>query len=913
MTFHKLAIAALCGFFAGGVVQAAGPTTLWIEGESAVRPNVQPHSSWYDKVKKNTLSGGDWLHHFSPEKEGTADYPINVPEAGRYRFWVRANPTQSKLSYQLGDGPWTPIALDKNNQDVINIAADDKPDLRFIGWTEVGALTLPKGVQTLRFKMHSTLQNHGGLDAFVLTTQVFVPNGAKKPDEKTTLSQFAPDDTWPFTYSKDPFTPDALLDLRTLNEQTAGEKGFVRLTPDGNDFALGDGKPVRFWAVNTTVYRQEAEDLERHARFLAKIGVNLVRMHGSISPKGEGKRITDVDEAEIDRCWRLVAAMKKQGIYTTISPFWANGGHAGTAASWNLEGYGDKADLWGLMFFDDSLQRAYKTWVKALYTRPNPYTGVALRDDPAVAIVQVKNEDSLLFWTTQGMKPVQLERLGQKFGQWLVQKYGSLQAAKTAWGGASHAKDDFAANKVGIWNVWEMTQPQQGPKAKRVRDELQFFAETQRAFYADIANYYRNELGCKQLINANNWTTADPVKLGDIERWTYTAADVLAVNKYYNGGPHLGSNNGWRIDPGHFFEGRSALRNPLALPTNLKQVAGHPHLITESTWVNPLGYQSEGPFLMAAYQSLTGVDAFYWFSADTPAFNLDPYIPWANLSGGQKPLHKWPLFPAVQSGFPAAALMYRRGYLQPGATVVHEERSLENLWDRTTPLLTKGKTFDPNRDKTNFAEGSAVKTPVDPLAFLVGRVEVRYNGDPANNKVADLSRFIDPAKKTVTSTTGEIRLNYETGVCIVNAPKVQGVTGFLSQAGTIQLRDVAIRSGNDYATIFVVALDDKPLGSSRKILVQVGTPMRPTGWTTEQTAFPSEDGKTTYQGHRIVSTGKMPWRVVKADVTLTLKNPELRKATALDTAGYAKGAVQTTVGETFQLTLSPDTLYVVLE
>ena len=56
--------------------------------------------------------------------------------------------------------------------------------------------------------------------------------------------------------------------------------------------------------------------------------------------------------------------------------------------------------------------------------------------------------------------------------------------------------------------------------------------------------------GCRQLINACNWKTADPIKLEDIERWTYTAAEVIAVNRYYNGGAHTGSESGWRIDPG---------------------------------------------------------------------------------------------------------------------------------------------------------------------------------------------------------------------------------------------------------------------------------------------------------------------------------------------------------------------------
>ena len=716
---------------------------------------------------------------------------------------------------------------------------------------------------------------------------------------------------WPFTYAPDSFTPDALLDLRYLNEPVAGQSGFVKLTPDGNHFLMGNGTPARFWCVNTTVYRQSPQDLERHARFLAKIGVNMVRMHGSFSPKGKGKKITDVDEEEIDRCWRLVAAMKKQGIYCTISPYWANGGHAGTAASWNLPGVGDGSDLWGLLFFNDDLRAAYKTWTRALYTRKNPYTGIPLAQDAGVGIIQIQNEDSLFFWTMQGLKPEYKAILRRKYSQWLVKEYGSLDKAKATWDGAGWEGDDFANGSVGMTDLYQMTQPQQGGMAKRMRDQVRFFAAMQRDFYADIVHFYRQELGCKQLINPCNWTTADPEKLGDIERWTYTAGDVLAVNKYYNGGPHVGDNNGWRIDPKHDFEGASALRNPTALPTDLKIAEGHPMLITESGWVNPLGYQSEGPFLMAAYQSLTGVDNFYWFSADTPAYDLDPFISFLNFPEG-KPLWKWRLEPVVEASFPACALMYRRNYIQPGLAV-HEERPLEDLWQRKPALIAEGRTYDPNRNTTPFVEGGGQGSgAVNPLAFLVGRVEVKYGGDPAQNRIAPLSRYIDDKQKTVTSVTGEIKLNYETGLCTLNTPKAQGATGFLAKAGDIHLNDLSIAARNEYATVLAVTMDDQPLRTSHRVLVQITTSMRPTGWKTEAATF--KEGNQTYHGSHIVATGTMPWQSAATAITLTLQNPTLRKATLLTTSGYAaKQITGTNAGGKFTLPLPPEALYLILE
>ena len=229
-------------------------------------------------------------------------------------------------------------------------------------------------------------------------------------------------------------------------------------------------------------------------------------------------------------------------------------------------------------------------------------------------------------------------------------------------------------------------------------------------------------------------------------------------------------------------------------------------------------------------------------------------------------------------------------------------------------MIAEGRTFDPNRDATGFAEGSAVRTVADPLAFLVGRVEVRYGGDPSKTRVADLSPYIDAAKKTVKSVTGEIRLNYGAGVCVVNAPKAQGATGFLSKAGQIALADVSLRCANDYATIAVVSMDDLPLRRSRKVLVQVGTQMAPTGWQTRPATFKSEDGKETVQGEESVNTGKMPWRVTNAAGTITVRTPALRKATLLDAAGAPVRAIPVTrAAGVLTVKLPPDALYLVLE
>ena len=721
------------------------------------------------------------------------------------------------------------------------------------------------------------------------------------------------DDGWAFSYIDRGRDAKSPIDLRTLNEPIAGQSGFVKLSADGNSFELGDGSPARFWAVGSNVYQDpEPDAIGRHVRFLARMGVNMVRLHAQICPTGENSKLTDVNEKEIDGIWRFVAEAKQQGIYTTISPYWA---HQTDSGNWGIPGQNSGGALWGLLFVDETLQRGYKAWATALYARPNPYTKIPLASDPAVAIIQVQNEDSLLFWTTDQLKPVQKAELGRKFAAWLVGKYGSLAKAQQAWGNGTRPADDFAAGKVAMIEVYWMTQPANIPAGKRGLDQFAFFVETQRRFYEEIGRFYREKLGCKSLLSASNWRAADQKLMDDAERWTYTAMDVIAVNRYYNGGPHLGPNAGWRVEPGDKFVQRSALLNPRELPTNLRQVVGHPNIVTESSWVIPIAYQAEGPFLASVYQSLTGVDAFYWYSLDAVDYNASPFFPYEQVKG-QQPLMKFSAsIPPILGGFPAAAILYRKGFVRQAKPVVHEEKTLQAIRDRQVPLIGEDPAFDPNRDKAPPASSKPNEKPttVDPLAFLVGPVEVKYEGDPSKTRVADLSKLIDHRKKRIRSATGEVMLDYDLGLCTVDAPKAQGACGFLSRAGTIALKDLSIRSANTYAAILAVPLDDEPLATSKRILIQIGTAARPTDWATKDVRVKTDDGKV-YAGLEVVNTGKPPWRVAESEFGLAVKNPNLTKATLIDPSGRPDGDVPVTKARA-GITVTPptDCMYLILE
>ena len=719
---------------------------------------------------------------------------------------------------------------------------------------------------------------------------------------------------WTFTYPTHPATDSCLLDLRYLNEAYAGQHGFIQLSDDGNSFVHGDGKPIRFWASNggNLASDMSDEELDSLAKFLAKIGVNIIRYHGAINPRGPHTNLMNPDTTDVKNIWRCVAAMKRQGIYTVISPFWPHNGHMGgnVPADWGIAGYDEKDDLWAVMYFNENLKAAYKNWVKYLYTTPNPYTGVALKDESAVAIIQVENEDGVFFWTMQSIKPALSKMVSSQFAQWLKDKYGSLQAALNAWGSDAVLKDDDVAQEfVGLYSIYEMTLAQTNGKARRIKDQTEFYAKKQRGFYDEMVKYYRYDLGCKQLTNGNNWRTASQSRLLDAERWSNSTADVMAANKYFDP-QHIGPNDGWRIDPGDFYGAPSALKNPADLPFNVKHLSGHPMMITESGWNLPNKYQTEGSLLVAAYSGLTGLDAFFWFMPSAVNFDNEPYHKYFDV-GGQHPLNRWTNSTPGEAGmFPANALLHRLGYVK-AATVVKEQRTLTSIFNRDVPKIFEEKSFDPNRDFITNEKTTDEKASLSPLTFLTGGVTTSYGGSVDTLQVsAHLDQLINKSAQQVTAITGEQKLDCQKGIFTLNTPKAKGVSGFLNTVKTFPLGEVSIQSNNEYATIQLVSMDEKDISQSTKILLQAGTLFRPTNWM-EEAAVKEKDGKKI-KGFTIKNTGKMPWLGMPALGSVSIKNTVIKKAIQLDAAGYAVKNLQLQFSNGVTTLLLPKDAYYIL-
>lgn len=876
------------------LTSAASAEWIWMEGEKPAKSTMNRHPWWYDQVKKDLLSGGDWISNFEAKKTGEAEYSVTPKEPGKFEFWVRANPIQAKLSYRLNDGEWTAVDFEKKGGEPTNIAADGKFDLRFIAWVKIGTVELKRGPNLVRFRMTSDNTNHGGLDCFVLSTEPFRPQGILEPGEvaKGTSSDA---DWFAFDPSADPFQKSSIIDLRFLNETQAGEHGFIAAKA-GHFVHSNSGEPVRFWAVNGP-FSKSRDELQREARQLAKYGVNLVRMHGPMFDKrGE------VDPARVQHAFDIVETMKEQGVYTHLSiyfPLWFD---PPTDLDW-MPGYDGKTHSFATLYFNAKFQEKYRSWWKAVLTTPSPATGKRLIDEPALFGAELINEDSFFFWTFNDKQiPDQpLKEIEHQFGDWLKAKYGSLDKALTAWKGQKVARDNLAEGRVGFRPLWNIANE----RSLRDQDTARFLTETQKRFYDDHAKFLR-DLGFRGQITASNWVTASPEVLGPLERYTYTSSDFIDRHGYF-GCRNEGEAAEWSIRNGQTYVDRSALKfenEEPGKPASFVHPAmdihydNKPSMISETTWNRPNRHRGEAPIYLAVFGALQDSDSIVHFAKDGVDWSVKPgYF-----------MQPWTLTAPTQFGqFPAAALLYRRGLVKSGDVMADLTLAVDDLLKLQGTSLPQDAAFDELRLK-DVPSGTTVKPGqrIDPLIHYVGKTHVTFvpsgiKGSSAT-KLQPLSPFIDHKAKTVTSSTRELKLDWGRGVLTINAAAVQGASGDLAAAGEVKLSEITLNIPRDVAHALVVSLDAQPLATSKRMLLQVMTEEKATGFQTE----PAGERR-----HRITSIGQNPWLVRKLEGTIRLHRSDAAKlkVTALDQFGQSTATLLT--GDSIRL--QPETVYYAIE
>lgn len=854
-------------------------TWVWWEGENVVSTNFPPPErnpfAPQNLKEAEVLSEGRWIGVTGDYGGKTmfAEYVVKVPKTEDYHFYIRKFWKHGPFRWRFDEGEWHYITRE--------VSLLDEEQLRLFvvaNWIYAGKVRLSAGEHKLRLELTGK-EGAACFDCFLLISQLWLPKGKLKPNETPPP---ADEPEWfAFDPSMDEFKSSP-IDLRFLNEKWAGEKGFIWVK--GDSFVHSKtGEVVRFWGVNAgpDIVRLPKLYVDYLARLLAKHGVNIVRVHGSI---WRSDNFREVDKDYLDQLFYFISAMKKEGIYTEISlyfPLWLQ-----LSERDGFAGYKGN-NPFALLFFNPDFQAIYRNWLRTLLTTPNPYTKIPLKDEPALALLELVNEDSFLFWTFNydNIPAPQMAQLEREFGEWVEQKYGSLENALKAWNGRRHERDNLAEKRLGFIHLWNIFNE----RDQRCQDTATFLTLRQKRFFEETISFLKKDIGLKSLIVCSNWITADETRLGPLDKWSNTVGDVMDRHGYF-GGPHEGEGAGWSIRVGHRYDDRCALLEPrdrnFSLPLLDITYNNKPSIISEVNWTPPNRFRADFPILFASYGNLQGSDGVFFFALS--GFHWD-------RTQGKFAIQT----PTVMGQFPVSALMYRKGLLKTAPIVVEANLKLSDLFAlkgapvRSPVNLDELRKKDIPPDKAVSVEGVG---SIDPLSFLVGRVAMNFTENDSSLKMMNLAQFIDREKGMVKSATGELLWDFQRGILTINAPKVQGVVGFLNRAGGVRLGDVTIESPLEYGAILLVSLDDQPIRTSRKLLLQVMSEEQNKGWSA-----PGEGVR------EIKSIGTPPIMVRKLAGTVQILRSDASrlKVVALDENGYPLKEM----GNAERISLQPKVVY----
>lgn len=252
--------------------------------------------------------------------------------------------------------------------------------------------------------------------------------------------------TFPFALPWDDSSASA-TNVGNLNP--APITNLQRVTVKNGHFADATGRRVRFLGTNIVASAAftRPEDAAAVAARLHKYGFNIVRMHhmdaswsnpsvfGADHDARKGpNQIVDPDSLEL--LDNFVAELKKQGVYTNLNLHVARSPSTG-------DGFpdADKLPEMGKVtaYFEPKFIALQKDYARQILDHKNPHTGMRWADDPAIAVVELNNEDTLIghAWdgSLQAMPKYYRDTLMSGWNTFLRARYQSDAALKNAWQG----------------------------------------------------------------------------------------------------------------------------------------------------------------------------------------------------------------------------------------------------------------------------------------------------------------------------------------------------------------------------------------------------------------------------------------------------------------------------------------------
>jgi hypothetical protein len=626
-----------------------------------------------------------------------------------------------------------------------------------------------------------------------------------------------------------------------LGTEPAGQGGFITVK-DGH-LVKPDGSRFRIWGVNITGWTQGSTNLPPKdqaaawAAALARAGVNCLRFHFLDLPTRKPEDVADevtkrkaadaagerfklrpaglvdsrrndnlaLDPEALDRLDFFVAELKRRGIYSNLN---LNVGMRYLPG----DGVPDAEVIQlskGFTYLGARMIEVQKHYARQLLTHFNPYTKTEYRHEPAVATVEIVNENSLYeFWFRNWLRgelvpggprvqldftPFYAKQLDTMYQAWLAKNRTPVQVAHLRELAGVKPGEPVPRIRRGDFSV---------TPAERFYAEADFIGSVEKDYFTDMEAFLKKELGVQSLVigNADHtyWIPGQPMLRAN------SLLDFTDAHVYWQHPAIWGKRNSPMVD--------DPLHSTI-VKLSRAPMLGRAFTVSEVNHPNPNEYAAEMIPILAGYAAFQDWDGIYFYTFEAKAGpEYQHYV---------ADEFDITLDPVKMTQMAMGALLFTRADVRPAQSVVARSYTAQQV-NEAMRL--------PESERPFFTPGFPLSTPLlhgSRIRSLDGEPTAKFGANPPPPYVAD---------------TGELVWNLEAGkhgLVTIDTPRTQALVGFIRDNPQKTTKHLAAELKNDFAVVTLSSLSADPIQCAHRMLLTATSRWQNTGakWNDRHTLW----------------------------------------------------------------------------